>query len=244
MCTEANKDIVLNAFIYDVRSTDYKALAVIKPVSGFFGEDQRENIKNIISRRPAVQHCAVAKLDHAYEMESDYFLILDLAVRDEYSPWGSIRPLQFFGDIPRRDIGHRSKEGWEEVYGLFRSQAEYDDCLRYMTNIYKDLLDKKGSELAKSPGLQLDPPLLLESIACGEVKFQEYRTCIDMALRRGIIPSQVQDNWTEIVGKHVDEAMKVARKIPPSVWLLLVKYVFFLITGRLVDPSDRDQTPS
>jgi len=144
--------------------------------------------------------------------------------------------LEFYGQIPKRDIGHSVREGWEEVYGLFQTEDAFKKCLEIMTSIHGSNIDRKGCKLAGEPGLQLDPPLLLESIACGGARFEEYRTSIDVSLRRGVIPRDARDNLLQITQRYIAKARDAAAKVPPSAWILLAKLIYCLITGEIIDP--------
>lgn len=233
--TEKHKDIILEAFVDDVRPSEYDVLAMIKPIQGSFSLEKRDEIKDFISRHPTIRRCSSAVIDNKYILETDFFLILMVTVRDENNP-GAIRPIELYGQIPKRDIGHRVKEGWEEIYGLFSSQDAFRRCLAYMVSVYGDLIEEISSTCATKPGLQLDPPLLWESIALGKTPCTQYRSSIDLSLKGYAITRELRDDLIDIVTDYFNRAQRLAKKIPPPIWQLLLKFALYLLTGRWLDP--------
>lgn len=235
--TEEHKDITLDIFVIHIDAEEYRVLAIVKPKEGTLSPEKREAILNTINKHSAVSRCTIARISRRMIMESEYFMMLNVVVRDEESrPEGAIRPIEFYGRIPRRDIGHRASEGWEEVYGLFHSRESFQKCLGHMEKIHEKNVDLENSKLADEAGLKGEPPLFLESIACGKARNDKYRAGIDLSLLTGSFGQDIQDTWIDECAEFLAKARKASENIPDAVWILIAAYFYWVLTGQIVFP--------
>lgn len=223
----------MDCFIEHILLDQYRAIVLVRPLEGTFDAETRESVKDCINRHASIIFSDVYKYGDI-EMECDLFLILNVTCKGP----SVIHLIDFFGDLPGKEVGINVIGGWETHYGLFDSEEQFEKCKKFLGRTYK--IDSKRSKYSEKPGLQLNPPLRLERITFGLKPFTKYREGIDKSLRKSRIPSETQNNWLDVLYTHGSESLEWLKRklgeIPMEAKILFTKVLLWLATKHEFDP--------
>lgn len=167
-------------------------------------------------------------------IESDRLLVCQFKCDDHRGRAQSesiVKVLSILGGVFSSEVGNKAENGIEYVNAFFSNENSWKTCVDVLDKVYGANFLRDRSKFHEKPGLQNDPPLLIESLLDHQVKLDHHRQILNSYLTQGRPQESDEESWQIQTFRILAE---IAQKLPehkPSI-SVLAKILF----GMDIDP--------
>jgi hypothetical protein len=141
-----------------------------------------------------------------------------------------VKLLSILGGTIYSEVGTKVEDGIEYVNAFF-NESSWELCGEVLDKVYGTNFLKDKSKLHEKPGLQNDPPLLIESLLGHQVKLDYHRQILNSYLTLGRPEEVNEEPWQKLTFQVLADIAQRLPEYKPS-----ISFIIKMLFGMDIDP--------